>query len=107
MNLDQARAERDAGMAQALEHAERVEPSFAVVAFDALVDFAERNRTFTSYDFRMDYHKRGLPAPPTDKAFGGIFQRAAREHVIVRIGYDQHPERHCSPTPLWMSKVMP
>lgn len=107
MNLDQARAERDEGMAQALQHAERVQPQWGDVAYDALVDYAAQNRTFTSYDFRKDYHARGLPNPPTDKAFGPVFLRAVKEHVIAKVGYEQHPERHASPTPLWASKVTP
>lgn len=101
-----ARAERNEGMAQALQHAERVQPAWGEIAYDALVDYATENSRFTSYDFRMAYHAAKRPPPPTDKAFGAVFQRAVRAGVIVKDGYDQHPERHASPTPVWRSKVV-
>ena len=94
-------------MQQALDHAERVQPAWGEIAYTALVDYASARHVFNSYTFRKWFHAMGYAAPPTDKAFGAIFSKAARNGVIERIGYDPHPERHASPTPRWRSLVAP
>lgn len=100
-----ARRARDAGMAQALAHAERVNDGWADIAAAALLIYARTHARFTAYDFRQAYHAAGKPAPPTDKAFGSIFKQAAKDGVIERIGYQPHPERHASPTVAWRSLI--
>lgn len=105
VDLSFARAARDAGMSASLSHAERVNDGWAEIAGAALLVFARTHARFTAYDFRQAYHAAGKPAPPTDKAFGSVFQRAAREGVIERVGYQPHPERHASPTVEWASLI--
>lgn len=100
MNLDQARAQRDAGMQQALEHAQRVDESWPEQAFRHLIDYAETHETFISHNVT-----EGLPAPTDDRAWGNIFVRAAKVGIIKRIGYGVSHRRHASPTPLWQSCV--
>jgi hypothetical protein len=97
-----ARNRANAGMALAADHAEAVSPGWADEAYAALRSFAMQHQRFTSYDFR----RACLIDPPTTaKAFGAVFQRAARAGLIVKIGYDSHPERHLSPTVLWGSNI--
>ena len=105
IDLYAARIARDAGMSAALSHADRVTDGWAEIAAAALLVFARTHARFTAYDFRQAYHAAGKPAPPTDKAFGAVFQRAARDGVIERVGYQPHPERHASPTPVWQSLI--
>lgn len=101
--LYSSRAARDAGMAQALAHAEAEQPSWGTVAYLALVMFAGRaGGKFTSHDFR-EWARDRLPEPPTPKALGPVFVRAARHQIIRKAGYAPHPERHASPTVLWES----
>ena len=100
-----ARAARDSGMARALEHAERACEGWRIGAEASLITFARFNRAFTSFDFRQRMREEGRTMPPTDKAFGPVFLRAANRGLIEKIGYTQHPERHCSPTPVWRSLV--
>ena len=98
-----ARAARDAGMARALDHAEAVEPRWGDVAYQALTTFVRWYTApgpFTSFEFR-EWARPRLSAPPTDKAFGPVFVRAARAGIIRKVGYAPHPERHGSPTVLW------
>ena len=49
--------------------------------------------------------RMGYGSPADDRAWGPIFQRAARNKVIQRIGYGISKRRHLSPTPLWRSLV--
>jgi hypothetical protein len=92
---------RDAGMAQALSHAEDDCPRWGEVAYAALCLFAGRNHgPFTSFQFR-EWAADCISSPSTPKAFGSIFARAARAGIIRKIGYQPHPERHASPTVLW------
>lgn len=96
------RIQRDIGIAQAIEHAERVSPEWKDRAYSALKQFCMTHERFTSYDFR----KSGLiVSPTTDKAFGAVFQRAAKAGLIANVGYEKHPERHLSPTVLWASQI--
>lgn len=98
--FDQARAVRDEGMQQALDHAHDVDESWPERAFRHLIDYAEVNACFISHDVT-----EGLPSPTTDKAGGPIFQRAVKVGLIVKVGYKPSPRRHLSPTPLWESCI--
>jgi hypothetical protein len=101
LSLDLARAARDDGMARAVTHAEDDQPGWGEVAYIALSVYAMRMEgPFTSLDFR-EWAASRLSAPPTDKAFGPVFVRAARAGIIRKVGYAPHPERHGSPTVLW------
>lgn len=96
------RIKRDMAIAQSADHAERVSPEWKERAYSALKQFCTTHERFTSYDFR---HAGLILSPTTDKAFGAVFQRAARAGIIANVGYEKHPERHLSPTVLWASKI--
>lgn len=102
IDYESARRERDAGMSRALSHAERVNDGWSDVALAKLTIYARTHAQFTSYDFRQAYTG---PESPTPKAFGPVFLKAAKQGVIQRVGYQPHPERHCSPTPAWRSLI--
>lgn len=100
--VDLAWSEAKTGMSRALEHAEQEEPGWGDVALLFLKKYArEHAEPFTALDVRTAAAEWGLSEPPTPKAFGSVFQRAAREGVIKKIGYAPHAERHASPTVLW------
>lgn len=102
IDYDAPRAARNAGMATAGEHAEKVSPGWLDDAYAALKEYARTHQRFTSYDFR----RAGMiESPTTDKAFGPVFQRAARAGLILKWGYASHPERHLSPTVVWVSNL--
>jgi hypothetical protein len=105
IDFEAARRARDEGMARAQSHAEADAPGWSDTAYGFLLNHARATAQFTSYEFRQAMRIMGKPMPPTDKAFGPVFRRAAREGVIEKAGYTQHPERHCSPTPIWRSLV--
>lgn len=96
---DQARE----GMDRALKHAEDEVPGWGEVALLYLKRYAREHRQFTALEVRQSAKEWGLVEPPTPKAFGSVFQKAARLGVIRKIGYAPHAERHASPTVLWAS----
>jgi hypothetical protein len=103
MDILQARFERDAGMQQALEHAEDVTPDWGELAYQFLTTFA-MNATgpFISEDV-SDAAKLDptFPPPPTDRAWGPIYRRAARDGWIRQVGTGRSRRRHASICPMW------
>ena len=95
-----AKQARDTGMTRATNHADAVSADWSERAYRMLCQHARIGNAFTSYDFRQTLHGF-LEEPPTPKAFGSVFTRAAKAGVIKKVGYAQHPERHASPTVLW------
>lgn len=91
---------RDAGMAQAHDHAEEVDTTWPQRAYAHLLEYAHSHAQFISHDVTD-----GCPSPTTQKAWGAIFTKAVREGVIEKIGYGISDRRHCSPTPLWQSRM--
>ena len=103
--LNEARAQGEDGARRALSHAEADVPTWGWLARLFLEQYARSHKRFTSFDLRAAAREWGLVMPPTDKAFGAVFKRAAKEGVIRGIGYAPHPERHASPTVLWESML--
>jgi hypothetical protein len=91
-------------MAQALNHAESTEPGWGNLVYQEFLWWClgESGTKFTAPEF-IDYCLKDarVPAPPTNKAFGSCFTRAAKAGLIRKVGYQPHPLRHASPTVLW------
>lgn len=105
IDFDAARQHRDAGMARAAEHAERVCDGWAEQAYAFLVTFAKRTDLFISEDVSDASKAEGLPQPPTDRAWGSVYRRAIKAGVIVQDGSGRSRRRHCSICPRWRSMV--
>ena len=104
--MDMARAKRDEGMGRALDHAEREMVSWGETAFSYLVWYAETHDKFPAWFATQAADLTGaVPAPPTRKAWGSIFIRAARTGVIRKDGYRADPNRHANPCPVWASLI--
>ena len=101
-----ARRERDAGMAQATDHADDVVPEWQDMAFDFLVAFAKRHPFFISEDVSYASKGAGFPQPPTDRAWGSVYRRAAKAGLIVQHGIGRSNRRHRSICPQWRSLCM-
>lgn len=91
---------RDEGMATALSHADRVDPSWAAQAYAWLCQYAYEHQYLTCIPVTS-----GFPSPTTNKAFGSLFVKAQREGVIEKVGYVENPARHQSPTPQYRSLI--
>jgi hypothetical protein len=106
IDLDFSRAARDRGMAQALDHAEREEPTWGDLAFAFLKRYAARHATFISEDVSDASREWGMIQPPTDRAWGPIYCRAAKAGIIVRDGTGVSRRRHASICPRWRSTAL-
>ena len=98
MNNKDARAARDAGILQAAEHAEEVCTGWGDKAYEALRVFAEGTRKgqpFTSEQVRSSIAAAFVPKPPHARAWGSVFQRAARNGLIQKVGVAQSEAVHC------------
>ena len=103
MNLEQARSERDASMARALEHAESVTDNWGEIAYQFLTSFAMNAAgNFTSEDV-SDAASQDMtfPVPVSPRAWGVVYQRAARDGWIKQVGFSRAKRRHASVCPLW------
>jgi hypothetical protein len=87
--------ERDAGIKQALDHAERDEPGFGERAYEFLVKFAAENERFSGEDATDAIKAAGI-IPACDKAFGAVYQRALRANLIHRVAFGQRRKGHGS-----------
>lgn len=103
-----ARKARDDGIGRAVDHADRVHPSWADQAFDVLADYLTigaiaAGAGFTSEDVRDHADRLALPEPPHLRAWGGVFQRAARGGLIVKSGVTEARAArvHCGIITVW------
>lgn len=103
--LRRARVERDGGMQQALEHAEEQTPKWGDVAYHFLENFCRNNRTFISEDVSNASRTWGMEQPPTDRAWGAVYLRAAKAGIIVQDGTGRSARRHASICPKWRSMI--
>lgn len=103
-DLATAHAAAQAGMEQALRHAERESPDWAAVALAFVHKYARTHRTFVAEDCVAAAVEWGLACAQT-KAYGPVLRSAARLGIITKIGYVPSRNRHCSPTVQWMSNV--
>lgn len=104
-DLDAARAARDAGMAQAAQHAEDLQPKWGDLALARIRAYAAMHAEFISEDCTDWAASQGFTSPADPRAWGAPFQKAARLGIIRKVGYGVSQRRHLSPTPLWRSLV--
>lgn len=95
-----ARAARDAGISRALTSANNVNATWSERAYDWLLLYIDHVRlagknTLTSEDARGYAHTRGLPMPPSNRAWGGPFLKARRAGLLVRAGITEARDPGC------------
>lgn len=101
-----ARRQAEEGMGRALEHAEADSPGWGSQALAYLRQYAETHDRFPGWFATQAADLTGaVPTPPTLKAWGSIFTKAARKGWIVKDGYGQDPHRHANPCPIWRSLI--
>lgn len=98
---------RDAGIKQAVQHAEEVHLGWTDKAVEAIRTYARcvkaRGETFTAEKIRGSIIGLCVPAPPHARAWGGAILRAQREGIIIKVGvaYSQAPHCHTSMVTEW------
>jgi len=105
---DEGEVLRDAGMQQAIDHAEQETPNWSDLALDMVRAFIDTypHLEFMTEDVRKWAHHKGLPETPSKRAWGGVIMRAARLDMIVkvRIGQVKNPAAHCANANVWRRK---
>jgi hypothetical protein len=96
-----------AGMQQAEDHANAVEPSWTEQAYKFLEFHCKTNSQFMAEDVRAAADGV-VPKAPTPRAWGGIFARAAKAGLIKRLGYKnvKNIKAHNTPATLWGSSLI-
>lgn len=100
-----ARAARDAGMQQATQHAEDLQPKWGELAIERIRTYAATHPEFISEECTDWAASQGFTSPTDPRAWGAPFLKAARLGIIRKVGYGISQRRHLSPTPLWRSLV--
>lgn len=106
LNMELGNKLREAGMAQAVDHANAVHQDWSEKAFEFLKVFIKSNPMFMTEDLR--YASQGIvPSPASQRAWGSIIRRAALEGLIFRSGYGQvkNSKAHRANAGVW--KVRP
>lgn len=96
------------GMARAVEHADRAEPSWSTQALTIFWNYAAANPEFMAEDVRTFAHKiLDLPEPPDPRAWGAVVNNAVRRGIVVRDRYEtiKIPPSHARPMPVWRSLI--
>lgn len=104
LDPDLARINRNAGINQAADHANQVDDHWTQKAYDQLLDFlAIVSGSFMGEDIRTYANKKGLPSPPTNRAWGAVITRAQRENLIRKIGIrsTQNQKAHRANAAVW------
>lgn len=107
MNDDRgaARAARDQGIKQAIDHADAKLPRWSDRALEVLRAYIRSPEVgeFTAEDVRAYAGRVGLPQPPHLRAWGGVFQRAVKAGWIERAGTTQARAAHvhCAIITVW------
>jgi hypothetical protein len=99
--IDFAQARRDDGIQRSGDHAG---DRWRRGARGYLLEFLVANRApFMAEDVREFAESRGFEAPPDGRAWGIVFQSAARERLIVKVGYAPAKSSNLSPKVQWMA----
>lgn len=103
--FDEARARRDVGMHNSVEHAEAATPGWQDEAAELLQQFVNARRragrTFMAEDFVAWASHVGLADPPDKRAFGAVIRRGALAGVIIKTGYAPAKSSNLSPKVQW------
>lgn len=88
-NIPESRDRRDKGILQAVTHADKVNTGWSEKAYTMFKDWLNgwaQGHKFLMEDFRISAHIRGLPDPPSNRAFGQIAVRARKAGLIKSNG---------------------
>lgn len=98
---------REDGMTRAINHACRVEPSWADRAHEFLCAYARKRHHFQSEHVRMFAKQQGLPDPPDGRTWGTIMREGAKQGVIEATHYAPSfsPQSHARPMMVWKSRL--
>ena len=93
---------RDEGIEQALNHANETAERWSEIAYDFLKRYMLDNPVFMAENVR-EAAANIVPEPPSKRAWGGVLVRAAKEGLIIKMGFRnvKNARAHCTPATLW------
>jgi hypothetical protein len=101
---------RDAGMQQALDHANEVCEVWGETAYRYVVNYSRDHDVFTSEQVRTESENSGeVPLPSDKRSWGSVMTRVVRSGYIVKIGIEiaTDPKVHYSYITTWKSIKRP
>jgi len=106
LNFEAEKA-RDIGIQRAVDHADKVTPSWSDRAVELFLAYCQENKgtTFMTEDGRWYAEALGLPEPPDKRAWGAIAMMAKKRGVIRGNGYapQKAVNAHCAPKTVWVA----
>ena len=102
LNLFTGKQLRDLGIKKAIDHAEEKTENWSGLAYGFLLTYCLSNKEFMAEDVRIASNGT-IQVPPSKRAWGGVFMKAAKRKVIKRKGYRKvkNKNAHCTPATLW------
>lgn len=97
--IDFARARRDDGIQRSGDHAGTAWKRHATGYLKEFLVLKGKGNTFLAEDVRE--FAAALEDPPDGRAWGSVFQDAARKGLIVKAGYAPAKSSNLSPKVLW------
>jgi len=98
MASKQSVAARDAGIAQAVQHAEEIHLGWTDKAVEAIRTYARcvraRGETFTAERVRNSVIGSCVPTPPHLRSWGHAMREAAKKGYIQKVGIAQSEAAH-------------
>lgn len=98
---------RDWGMQKAIDHALRVEPTWADNAWNLLLDYAKKRHHFQAESIRAYARLHNFPEPPDARAWGVIIREGVKQGILQPTHYAPTIEKasHCRPMMVWKSTL--
>ena len=87
----------------AMQNADRQFDGWTDEAYFMLQEFLKKSKQFMCEEFREFCEKKGLPVPPSKRAFGGIIMRAKYDGLIrkIRLQNVKNPKAHMANAAVW------
>lgn len=92
------------GLQRAKDAADRAGDDWKAAAYQAFVNFARTNKTFTTEEVR--YSCPDLPPAPDQRAWGHIAQAAQKAEIVEGVGYKRAQSSNGRVSTLWESKLI-
>ena len=107
LDIPAAREQRDKGINQAVNHANEVNTGWSDAAFEMFKEWLKgwpKDFKFTIEQFRQVAQIRGLPDPPSNRAYGGVAVRAKKAGLINSNGTVKvkNPKAHMANAAQWI-----
>lgn len=106
LNFEQGRKLRDEGMKRAVDHANKVSPGWADKAYRFFTEIflRDHNGSFMAEEVRAYAALMDIDLPPSNRAWGGIFNKAKKQDLIKQIDTRKvtNPRAHCANAAVWV-----